>query len=213
MLAIVKVLVLAMLAVLLLSGAQCFFAASSGSDLSDEDRSELVVIVHAGQLVDDPVQGVQYQSGSLSGLTGPAGEFQFEEGATIRFFIGDIPLGEAVTAKALMSPVDLVPGGTLETPAVINIARLLQSLDAVPGDSRITIPEASLMAASLDDGIIGPVIAQMDFADDIAFVNTATQLIASLTAAYPHTVMLIDAATARERLAISLGQVGVAHSP
>jgi len=209
---VVKGIVLAILSVMLLSGgAQCYFAASSDNDSSDEQQSGLVVIVRDGQLIDSPVQGVQYQSGSLFGVTGPEGGFQYEEGAVILFSIGDIRLGEAVPAKSLMSPVDLVPGGGIESPAVINIARLLQSLDAVSGDARITIPGSSLIAASLDNSDIGPVIEQLDFADNIVFVNIASQLIASLTADYPHTAMLIDADTAREQLELSLDRFGIAR--
>ncbi|MDT8387500.1 MAG: hypothetical protein RQ736_08305 [Thiogranum sp.] len=208
----IKAIVLAVLSVMLLSGgAQCYFTASSDNDSSDEQKSGLVVIVRDGQLIDSPVQGVQYRSGSLFGVTGPEGEFQYEEGAVILFSIGDIRLGEAVPAKSLMSPFDLVPDGNIDSPAVINIARLLQSLDAMSGDARITIPGSSLVAARLDNSDIGPVIEQLDFADNAVFVNTATQLIASLTADYPHTAMLIDADTAREQLELSLDRFGIAR--
>ena len=77
-----------------------------------------------------------YRSGSLSGLSGPEGEFEYEQGGTVQFFIGDITLGQAVPGKALITPLDLVPGGSLDTPAVINIARLLQSPGLAPRPER-----------------------------------------------------------------------------
>jgi hypothetical protein len=48
-------------------------------------------------------------------------------------------------------------------------------------------------------------IQDLDFADDITFVNTASQLISTLTASYPFTAGLIDKQSAREHLARTLG--------
>ena len=108
----------------LIGGTECSFVATSGGSSSDnEQRNGLVIVIQDRQLVDAPVEGVRFESGTLSGVTGPNGEFQFEDGATVAFFIGDIPLGGAVPGKALVTPLDLVPGGNIDTPAVINIAR------------------------------------------------------------------------------------------
>jgi hypothetical protein len=82
-----------------------------------------------GQFVDSAVSGVSYLSGDQSGVTDADGMFHYEVGKTVRFSIGDVVLGEA-TGKAIMTPVDLVPGATDETdPTVTNICRLVQSLD------------------------------------------------------------------------------------
>lgn len=197
---------LACLAVLLLGGGgSCAFYASSGGSSSndDEQRSNFIIIVN-GQLVDAPVEGVQFASGSLSGVTGPDGEFQFEEGGTIRFFIGDIALGETVPAKPLMSPLDLVSNGDIDTPAVINIARLLQSLDAIPGDDRITIPADLPGNATRSNRRIATAVDFLDFSDDLMFDNMASQLIATLTVDYAFTAVLVDAATARQHLHANL---------
>ena len=125
-------LILSLVAIPLLGGSQCAFFFSSGGGSSDsedkDERAGLVVIVSNGNFVDAPVEGVNYESGSLAGITGRNGEFQYEVGNSIRFFIGDINLGWAVKGKSLITPLDLVTDGTTATPAVINIARLLQSL-------------------------------------------------------------------------------------
>jgi len=130
--------ILAFLAIPLFGGAQCSFFFSSGRSNNDSEDKQadagLVVIVGDGTLVDGPVEGVQYESGSLAGITGSKGEFRYEVGNTVRFSIGDIALGGPVPAKAVITPLDLVKNGAADTPAVINIARLLQSLDSVPGD-------------------------------------------------------------------------------
>ena len=192
----------------LIGGTECSFVATSGGSSSDnEQRNGLVIVIQDGQLVDAPVEGVRFESGTLSGVTGPNGEFQFEDGATVAFFIGDIPLGGAVPGKALVTPLDLVPGGNIDTPAVINIARLLQSLDALPGDARITIPAQVRGLARRSNSGLSASIDALDFADDAAFVNAASQLVATLTQAYGFTAVLVDAATARQHLQHSLLEV------
>jgi hypothetical protein len=198
--------VFALLALLSLTGTECVFVAKSGSSSTDEDQqsSNLVVIIKDGRLVDAPVQGVSYRSGTLAGVTGSEGEFQYQEGERVEFFIGDIALGQPVTGKAVITPLDLVPHGSLDSPAVINIARLLQSLDAVPGDTRITIPATVRAAAVRSDAAVSSAIRFLDFADDAAFANSAAQLVATLTAAYPFTAVLVDAQTARRHLHDSL---------
>jgi|GEM_PF-1233109 len=189
----------------LLSGGQCAFVASSGNHNSkDEPRNGLVVVIRNGRLVDGPVEGVRFEAGSLSGFTGPDGEFQFEDGGRIQFFIGDIALGDAVPAKALMTPLDLVPGGDTNTPAVINIARLLQSLDAVPGDARITITAGMRRLARRSNDETGAAIAFIDFSDDARFANSASQLVASLGNGLSIGGVLVDADTARRHLRASL---------
>jgi hypothetical protein len=215
-----SLLILALVAILALTGGQCVFIATSGNDSCDSsdidscdsknnNNSGLAVVINDGQLIDAPVQGVRYESGSVSGVTGAMGEFQYEEGKTIRFFIGDIGLGDAGEGKAVISPLDLVPNGTIDTPAVINIARLLQSLDAVPGDNLITIPAGLRTVAVRSNVAVSASIQYLDFADETAFVNAATQLISALTASYPFTAVLVDAKSAQKHLAESLGEAGI----
>jgi hypothetical protein len=195
----------------LLSGSECAFVATSGggtSDTEEEQRSNLVVIIRDGHLVDGPVEGVQFESGSVHGVTGPNGEFRFEDGRDVRFYIGDIMLGQPVPAKTLMSPIDLVPGGDLDTPEVINIARLLQSLDAIPGDERITIPGNVRSIANTRHPEIGTTLELLDMGDNDAFTNSGSQLVATLTADYTFTAVLVDAATARRHMQASLRKAG-----
>ncbi len=198
--------VFALLALLSLTGTECVFVARSGSSNTNEDEqnSNLVVIIKDGRLIDAPVQGVSYRSGTLAGVTGSGGEFRYQDGERVEFFIGDIALGRAVEGKAVITPLDLVPQGTLDSPAVINIARLLQSLDAVPGDQRITIPAAVRAAAVSSGSGVSAAIRFLDFADDAVFTNAAAQLVATLTAAYPFTAVLVDADSARLHLRESL---------
>ena len=202
-------LILSLVAIPLLGGSQCAFFFSSGGGSSDsedkDERAGLVVIVSDGNFVDAPVEGVNYESGSLAGITGRNGEFQYEVGNSIRFFIGDINLGWAVKGKSLITPLDLVTDGTTATPAVINIARLLQSLDSDPADEVITIPDAVRAAAVHSNEGLSSAIEFLDFSDDPAFVNAASKLVAVLTRDYPFTAVLIDADTARDHMINSVG--------
>lgn len=82
-----------------------------------------------GQFIDSAVEGLEYQSGSIRDLTSSDGSFRFEQGSSIRFFIGDIVLGEG-TPSDVMSPLNIVAGSPGVTDDhVLNIARFLQTLD------------------------------------------------------------------------------------
>ena len=204
-----NLILVALLAVLSLTGSKCFFVAKSGGDSSDrneDDEPGLVVIIGEGKFVDGPVAGLRYVSGSVIGVTGAAGELQYELDSSVQFFIGDIPLGEPARGKAIMTPLDLVPDGTIDNPAVINIARLLQSLDAVPGDDAISLPEQLHTEAVPTNEALTASIEFLDFADETAFVNAASQLVAVLTAGYPFTAVLVDADSARLHLIESLSR-------
>ena len=201
-------LVVALLAMPLFGGSQCSFYANSGGDSRDSDKKDenagLTVVVDDGRLIDAPVEGVSYQSGSRAGSTGSSGEFQYEVGNTIRFFIGDIALGRAVRGKSVITPLDLVVDGATDTPAVINIARLLQSLDSDPGDGVITIPAAVRAAAARSNVALSSSIEFLDFSNATAFVNAASHLVAVLTRDYPFTAVLVDADNARAHMIRSI---------
>ena len=204
--------ILAVVALLSLTGADCAISINSGSssdDKEDKDDATVKIGIAEGSLLDAPVEGVQYESGSLRGVTGPAGEFRYESGGLVRFYIGDIPLGRAVPGKALITPLDLVAGGTLDSVPVINIGRLLQSLDAVAGDDRISIPARVRDRALVSNAALTGVIEHLDYADETRFVNAASQLLAVLTDGYPHTVVLVDAAEAHSHMRDALTRAGV----
>ena len=83
-----------------------------------------------GILTDGPVTGVKYLRTSSSGesiedFTNDKGEFKYAEGDTVRFFIGDVQLGEAIEAKARITPLDLAESENART----NLMVFLQTLD------------------------------------------------------------------------------------
>ena len=87
-----------------------------------------------GRFLDSAVEGLDYVSGDIAAKTDTNGTFHYREGQLIRFYIGDILIGETM-AKAIITPLDFqvdtrdtVPIAP-EPPVGMNIARFLQALD------------------------------------------------------------------------------------
>lgn len=188
--------VLTLAALPLVVGSQCVAIFSSGdgsSDKEDRERQSRSVSASAGRLGDPTVAGLGYVSGAISGTTGGNGEFAYEPGKPVRFFLGDIGLGAPVAGLPGLSVEDLVRGEALPATAGVNMRRLLQSLDADPGDETVTIPAGVHSAAVLSNAAVAPSIEHLDFSDDDTFDSIASQLVALLTEDYPFTAVLLDA--------------------
>ena len=70
-----------------------------------------------GHFTDSAVEGLTYTTETESGITDSTGAFTYKAGETISFSIGNFALGEAATATAEMTPLDLIPGAVLVTTA------------------------------------------------------------------------------------------------
>lgn len=82
-----------------------------------------------GRFVDGPVQGLEYKTATITGATGPNGEFKYLQGETVEFSLGNTVLGSTAGAP-IVTPVTLVPGAVNDLHSYVgNIAQLLQSLD------------------------------------------------------------------------------------
>ncbi len=199
------ILMVTLLSLPLVVGSRCAFFFSSGDGSSDRDKEDkkdgqVIVVKNSGSFGEPPAQGVSYASGSLSGVTDKNGAFQYETGKTVRFFVGEVNLGAAVEGKSVITPRDLVPDSAPDSPAVINISRLLLSLDSNPDDDVITIPKTVRTTAVRANEDVAAAIEFLDFSDETAFVNAASQLVAVLTRDYPYTATLVDADNAQERM-------------
>ena len=104
-----------------------------------------------GVLLDSPVINIGYRTETLEGITNALGEYKYLPGETVTFFIGDLVF-PAVTATRTITPIELA--GTLDTAnsKVINMIRLLQTLDK-DGDplNGITITDLAKSSATLVD--------------------------------------------------------------
>lgn len=76
-----------------------------------------------------PVHGLGYSTPTHSGVTGDQGGFSFYPGEDISFWIGSAYIGSG-KADQRVSPLDLFPALEISDTGVVNIARLLLSLDA-----------------------------------------------------------------------------------
>jgi hypothetical protein len=84
-----------------------------------------------GYFIDSAVGGLEYISGSTTGITGADGSFKYEEGKPVTFKIGNMILGSVTVTNNRVFPVDLVSGATDETnPQVTLMAQILQTLDS-----------------------------------------------------------------------------------
>lgn len=86
-------------------------------------------VTKIGQLVDSPVANIGYRTNTRSGYTNANGEFEYEEGEVVTFFIGDIVFPPSA-ANTLLTPLNMANSDDILSPTTINIIRLLQSLDA-----------------------------------------------------------------------------------
>lgn len=76
------------------------------------------------------MQGLHYETtpSGLSGSTSAKGEYQYVEGDTVTFSIGSLQF-PSVTAKGIVTPLDLAKTNNATHQIAVNIAALLQSLD------------------------------------------------------------------------------------
>ena len=100
-----------------------------------------------GVFIDSPVINIGYRTETQNGVTNSRGEFKYHPGETITFFIGDLEF-PSVLADERVTPLDMADTDDITHPMVINIARLLQTLDK-DGDptNGITIADAASAAA------------------------------------------------------------------
>lgn len=122
--------------VVIITAMMLFGCGDDGSDGRDgTDGQDGVCIdsprLKSGQFLDSAVRGLSYVSGNLSGLTDQDGVYNYEEGGTITFRIGDIAIVTSdVPVKATMTPLDMVPDAqTYKDTTVTNILRFLQTID------------------------------------------------------------------------------------
>ncbi|MBT8069137.1 MAG: hypothetical protein KJO80_01780 [Gammaproteobacteria bacterium] len=96
-----------------------------------------------GQFIDSPVVGIGYHGPTQHGITksgdvGGGGGFLFFPDEIIEFSLDEIVLGTAVAAKKV-SPLDLFHNADINDPRVIDVARILQTLDSNRSDGKITL--------------------------------------------------------------------------
>jgi hypothetical protein len=103
--------------------------ASTTSDLLLSVDPPPAGTVATGVFRDPTVIGLGYVSGAHSGVTSDDGEFTYDTGQPVTFSVGHVNLGAVPSAKALLTPLDLVANGTSASIGVLNVVRFLMMLD------------------------------------------------------------------------------------
>ncbi len=95
------------------------------------DSSTPSATTKTGYFIDARVEGVSYTTSSgLSGITDPQGAFQYRDGDTVTFKLGNnITLGSTKGAS-IVTPLDLVGTSSTTDPKVLNIVALMLSVDS-----------------------------------------------------------------------------------
>ncbi|MBU2886723.1 hypothetical protein KO507_13195 [Gilvimarinus agarilyticus] len=123
--------------------------------------------VRYGFFIDNAVANLHYQTDTGSGFTSSDGQFAYLPGEMIVFSIGDMKL-PAVPAQPTITPLTLAGSNDLEQTTVINIVRLLLSLDQDRDPNNgIHIPDLAHGAGTTIDFSLAPEA----FAQSSAVVN------------------------------------------
>lgn len=102
-------------------------ACGSGGDNNEADEPVLPELA-TGQFKDSNTAGLGYESGGQSGVSDSYGKFTYEVGNTVTFSVGNVTLG-TTGGNTIVTPLDLVSGGTSSSLEVQNITRFLMMLD------------------------------------------------------------------------------------
>ena len=88
----------------------------------------VTVIPDTGVFLDSAVIGIGYRTETLSGTTDAEGKYKYLAGETVTFFIGGLEF-PATAATGIVTPLSIAATDDVTNTAVINMARLLQTLD------------------------------------------------------------------------------------
>ncbi|AUC05674.1 hypothetical protein BVG18_01350 [Acinetobacter lwoffii] len=115
-------------------------SACGGSDDNSSTPPASNIGTQTGVLTDAVISGVRYVTSSgATGFTNDNGEFNFNEGETVKFYIGDVQLGDEIEAKERVTPLDLAETEN----ARLNLLVFLQSLDGDDNDDKLQISTAT----------------------------------------------------------------------
>lgn len=145
----------------------------------DNDNGDNTTTTATGVFVDSPVVGINYATATHAGKTNDLGEYEYEPGETVTFSIGGIGL-PPVEATGRVTPADM-GNGTADwsaDPTVVNILRLLQTLDT-DGDASNGITITDQVHNALKDVALDPKVSEADFETqaNTAIVSTGKTLI------------------------------------
>ena len=115
---------------------------------SQPDASVDAATTASGRFVDSAVIGLSYQTATQQGVTDANGTFTYTPGEDVVFSIGSIEL-PPVSGAELITPFSVFSTDQFDDPRVINLTRLLQTLDVDANpENGITISESAMANAT-----------------------------------------------------------------
>ncbi|GAA4087562.1 hypothetical protein [Zhongshania borealis] len=109
---------------ILIAGLCALLMACGGGGSSSNGSTN----TQTGRFLDSPVANIGYRTETLEGVTNSLGEYDYVEGETVTFFIGDLEFPPVNAAKTV-TPLDLAGSDDTSNSTVVNILRLIQTLD------------------------------------------------------------------------------------
>lgn len=99
-----------------------------------------------GNLVDGPIEGVDYVCGTHKGITGNSGQFEYSSGDKCTFKVDKVIIGEASPDNGkkgigFITPMDLANVNDINNSKVIKIAKFFLTFDSNLSDKNITISD------------------------------------------------------------------------
>lgn len=138
-----------------LSSAMVASSSVVNSSRSSNQASSQTPLV-TGVFLDSAVVNIGYRTVTQSGFTNANGEFNYRAGEVITFFIGKLEL-PGVVASNIITPMDIANTTNLTDNQLVNILRLLQSLDKDGDPSNgIEITAAAIAAGAVLDFTLAP---------------------------------------------------------
>lgn len=123
-----------------------------------------------GVFLDSPVINIGYRTATQVGVTSVLGEYNYLQGETVTFFIGALEFAPT-QATGVLTPLEIAGTQDINNPAVINMIRLLQTLDQDGNpDNGITITETAKTAATQ----VNFGLSELDFESSSAVLNLIT---------------------------------------
>ena len=212
-----KIKILSIVAVASLLGA-CGGEDGDGGSATPAAATPAAATPNSGTFIDSPVQGLGYSTSTLSGKTDSSGTFQYANGETVTFKVGDVVLGSAAGA-ATVTPVTLGgPGATSSDPKVLNIASFIQTLDKNGGSgSNIEIPDAAHAALSISNSSNSAYVQLLNttdgFVKDSQTYSTAiNNVLSSTVTPYNPSATVVDTATAKQRMESYLDSKNISYT-
>jgi len=148
--------------------------------------------VLSGIFVDSAVSGFHYATTTQNGSTDQEGTFMFAEGESVTFSIGDIDFPTVATAPQL-SPFELAGTDDTSDTALINMSRLLQTLDADGDvDNGITISDSAHTFATGMTLDFTSATFDADVANLIANSGTVNTMLVDVNTAISHLVATVN---------------------